>query len=86
MFRPKVDRGESVGITHEGTVRYMLIVKYEGRDGDRYKDMGGGGERVESGGWIEGETNSRSMEGELKVCLRPVEGKEERLLGFLWRR
>ncbi|XP_041723302.2 guanine nucleotide exchange factor DBS isoform X2 [Coregonus clupeaformis] len=33
------------------------------------------GERVESGIWMEGETEDRSMEGELKVCLRPVEEK-----------
>ncbi|XP_038870701.1 guanine nucleotide exchange factor DBS-like isoform X4 [Salvelinus namaycush] len=33
------------------------------------------GERVESCIWIEGETEDRSMEEELKLCLRPVEEK-----------
>nr|XP_023836813.1 guanine nucleotide exchange factor DBS isoform X10 [Salvelinus alpinus] len=33
------------------------------------------GERVESRIWMEGETEDRSMEEELKLCLRPVEEK-----------
>ncbi|KAM9485158.1 guanine nucleotide exchange factor DBS-like isoform 7-T7 [Salvelinus alpinus] len=33
------------------------------------------GERVESHIWMEGETENRSMEEELKLCLRPVEEK-----------